>query len=160
MGEGRLILSPFYLSFKTKDMATKTYRLIYNNSYATSFNVGGKSIFVRFMGSLNNNGKFTTSNEDLQKEMESAKAYNTIYCLDYDSTEYEKTLLKEKEEDLNKSTEETKVDMLEVSVHNIQEANQLAKEKFGEDAPTFRGTSATAKAVEFFKENGINLTFE
>lgn len=133
-------------------MITKTYRLKFINSYSTIFKVGNSEIAVRFLGTPNTRGVFTTSNEELQKVMESCNSFNKVYAI-------ANTIEQAKED---KSTEEegvadNEVQLKEVTAKNLQGINDLVKELFPEYGKSFKSSE---KAVEYFKERGYNLVIE
>lgn len=130
----------------------KTYKLRFLNFVAIPFSLSnGKEVIVTFNGAGNSKGIFTTDSEELQSVLENAKEFNDLYELEKGSI-IDETPAQEEEQT---NVEETA--KLEVkSVKNLQEANAFIKERFGEEN-SFRSSS---NAVDFCKENGVELIFE
>ncbi|MCM1031546.1 MAG: hypothetical protein NC410_08940 [Oscillibacter sp.] len=125
----------------------KSYILIYDFSLSTPIDVNGKSVTVVFSGGskpLRQNGEFCTSDEKLQKAIESDPGYGKIFKL-YKTYESNQTVKREK-----------KVSLKEVSFTTVNEAAEWLVSK----GYSKSDVATSEKAIAAAKELGYDLKFE
>lgn len=127
----------------------KEYRL--KNLDCFGFSVFTKSgeTYVVFNGNKRRRGNYITDKKEMQDALEARAEFNTVYYLANEEENEAPVSVVEEKKDEAKSLELK-------SVKNLQEANAFIKERFGGEN-TFRSSS---KAVEFCKENGVELVFD
>lgn len=138
-------------------MITKTYRLKFSNSYATTFKVGEKEVGVQFIGTPNQKGEYTTSSEELQKVMEESNSFNTVYSLTHTYDDEKRVIVDKVKGEVHEVAPTTSVELKEVTAKNLQGINDLVKELFPSYGKTFKSSE---KAVAYFADNGYKLVIE